>query len=117
MPTEITSLASGYTYKSKVAKADSMPAPTLVSENPASVQSQGVNHQAISKLESLPQLVERNLEFRVDGETGQQVIRVVDSESGELIRQIPPEQILRVISQAQETLDQMMTGVLLDDKV
>jgi len=117
MPTEITSLASGYTYKREVAKADSMPAQTLVPGTPPSVQLQSVKHDAISKLESLPQLVERNLEFRVDDETGQQVIRVVDGDTGELIRQIPPEQILRVISQAQETLDQMMTGVLLDDKV
>ncbi|ODB85582.1 hypothetical protein A3195_17360 [Candidatus Thiodiazotropha endoloripes] len=70
-----------------------------------------------SKVESLNQLVNRNLEFSVDDATGQQVLRVIDSDTGEVVRQIPSDQILHVISQVQKASEGMLQGVLLDDQV
>ena len=116
MPTEITSLANGYTYRSEVAKADSMPLPAVDKESSARIEQPRLNAESLSRLEDAVQIVHRNLEFRVDDETGKQVVRVIDSGTGQLIRQIPPEQILSMISQLQDTLEDMMSGVLLDDR-
>ncbi len=118
MPNEITSLASGYTYRSEVAKASSAPASLRKADSSnQSSATPAIDYESLSRLESLPQLVQRNLEFRVDDETGKQVVRVVDTDTGKLIRQIPPEAILNVISRAQDLLDDMSKGVLLDDNV
>jgi len=118
MPNEITSLASGYTYRSEVAKASSAPASLKKTDSSVqSVATPAIDYESLSRLESLPQLVQRNLEFRVDDDTGKQVVRVVDSDTGKVIRQIPPEAILNVISRAQDLLDDMSKGVLLDDNV
>lgn len=49
----------------------------------------------------------RNLEFIVDTDTEKPVVKVVDSETGDVIRQIPSEEMLsitRAIDQAQENL-------------
>jgi flagellar protein FlaG len=41
------------------------------------------------------QNLNRSLQFSVDDESGDTVIKVVDSETEELVRQIPSEEILR----------------------
>ena len=48
---------------------------------------------ADSKPPESAQLGESELEFSQDEETGRTIIKVYDRESGELIRQIPPEDI------------------------
>jgi len=47
--------------------------------------------EAISKLNDYVQSTERTLDFQLDEESGQTVIKVFDKESSELIRQIPDE--------------------------
>lgn len=37
-----------------------------------------------------------NLRFNLDKETGIQVIQVIDAKSGELVRQIPAEELLKI---------------------
>ena len=49
------------------------------------------------------QSLQRNLDFSVDDSTGQVVVRVVDGDSGKVVRQIPSEDILRLA----ERLDEM----------
>jgi flagellar protein FlaG len=49
----------------------------------------------------------RALEFRVDADTGRTVISVRDSETGELIRQIPGDEVLR-IAQAMKELTSLL---------
>ena len=39
------------------------------------------------------------LEFSVDQETGATIIKVLDIESGEVVRQIPPEEVLNYMRQ------------------
>lgn len=49
----------------------------------------------------------RNLEFSVDKDTSKQVVKLVDSETGDVIRQFPTDEMLaisRAIDQAQEGL-------------
>ena len=47
--------------------------------------------------------------------SGAQVTSVIDSDTNEVIRQIPPAQILRIIQQVQEMQGRLMPGMFLDD--
>src|SRR5256885_8764052 len=38
------------------------------------------------------------LDFSVDAATGARVVRILDKETGELIRQVPPEELLQVMT-------------------
>jgi len=49
------------------------------------------------------QHIQRDLSFSVDDSTGDVVVRVIDGESGKIVRQIPSEEILRLT----ERLDEM----------
>ena len=44
----------------------------------------------------------QGLKFSVDEETGRQIIKVVDVESGKLIRQIPSEEVLDFVRQLED---------------
>ena len=126
MSNVINNLANEYGYKREVSKTAPSPSTQVVipsaeaEKKPAAEADQTlvVNSKELAlNVENLTQMVNRNLEFSVDKDTGSQVIRVVDSETGELVRQIPPEQVLHVISHIEEMQDELLPGVLLDDKV
>lgn len=68
--------------------------------------------QAITRINSYVQQVQRDLKFSVDDESGKTVIKVIDSESKELIRQIPEEVLLKVAQSIEESLE----GSLLEVK-
>lgn len=50
--------------------------------------------QAVTDMTNFVQNLQRDLQFEVDTDLGQTVISVVDSETKELIRQIPSEEVL-----------------------
>lgn len=52
--------------------------------------------QAVTSMNDFVQSVHRDLQFTVDAELDRTVIKVVDSRSGELIRQIPEEVFLEL---------------------
>lgn len=54
------------------------------------------------RIESYLKSVHRSLEFRVDSASGRTVLTVRDSATGELIRQIPGEEVLRLAEMADE---------------
>jgi flagellar protein FlaG len=56
----------------------------------------------VEELSGIVQAVRRELEFSVDEDSGRIVVRVTDAESGELIRQIPPEEVLTLMSRFRE---------------
>lgn len=58
--------------------------------------------QAVDKANSFLQSVQRGLQFRVDQDTNTTVVKVVDSESGEVVRQIPPERALEILKEMSE---------------
>lgn len=58
---------------------------------------------AAEAFKSFVQDIQRNLDFSVDDSTGQVVVKVIDGDSGKLIRQIPSEELLRL----SERLDDM----------
>ncbi|MES9860723.1 MAG: flagellar protein FlaG [Candidatus Thiodiazotropha sp. LLP2] len=122
MPNVIADLANQYAYKREVSSTESKVSESKSASNPEQAQPAKElnsidNAELVSNVENLNQLVNRNLEFSVDGDTGQRVLRVIDSETGEVVRQVPSDQILHIISQVQKTKEGMLQGVLLDDKV
>jgi len=63
-------------------------------ESAQSTPSPQALNETVSRLNEAVQVVKRDLQFRVDDESGRTVITVLDSETEEVIRQIPPEQVL-----------------------
>jgi len=57
-------------------------------------------------------LLGRTLRFEIDRELNQVVVKVIDKESGEVIRQIPPEEYIQILKRLQD-----MGGALLDREV
>jgi len=53
--------------------------------------------QAVDKANSFLQTVQRGLQFRIDKDTNVTVVKVVDSTSGETVRQIPAEETLTML--------------------
>ena len=52
--------------------------------------------KALQKLNDMLRSRERELEFSVDETTGRTIVKVIHAESGEVIRQIPAEEILQI---------------------
>jgi flagellar protein FlaG len=50
--------------------------------------------ESVEKLNELVQSQQTNVSFSVDKDTGTTVIKVFDTETGDLIKQFPPEQIV-----------------------
>jgi flagellar protein FlaG len=51
---------------------------------------------AVSKLNDYVQNVQRTLSFSVDKDTGMTVVKVIDTQTNELVRQIPAENVLKL---------------------
>ncbi len=56
----------------------------------------------VAQMKDYVQNVKRDLEFTIDEESGRTIITVKDSETDEVIRQIPPEELLHVVKALQE---------------
>ncbi|WVV65421.1 flagellar protein FlaG [Pseudomonas batumici] len=52
--------------------------------------------QAVQDIEKFVQSIKRNLEFSIDEHSGQVVVKVIASDSGEVVRQIPSEEALKL---------------------
>lgn len=52
--------------------------------------------QAVSQVNEFVQNLNRDLQFTVDEDSGRTVIKVLDNETKQVIRQIPPEELLRI---------------------
>lgn len=72
----------------------------------------GEVRQAVSRLNEFVQNLRRDLQFRVDEDIDRVIVTVVDSESGEVIRQIPSEEVLAVA----KSLQQAQQGLLLNEQ-
>lgn len=87
------------------------PAPTASTPSQTQKPSSEQIQQAVENLKRITQPIAQNLQFSVNQGTGETVIRVVDSSTNEVIRQIPSEEVL---SLARE-LDKL-SGLLLKQK-
>ena len=64
------------------------------------------------KLEKLRIIFRGEAEFSIDRESNMIIVRIKDKETGEIIRQIPPEVVLKIAKSIEEFL-----GLLLDERV
>ncbi len=53
-------------------------------------------NQVVVQLKDKIQTIDRQLEFRVDKESGKTIIKVKDRETGEIIREIPSEEMIEI---------------------
>ena len=58
--------------------------------------------QAVSRLNDFVQNVQRDLQFEVDNDLGQTIVKVVDQQTQEVIRQIPDEVAMRLAEKLQQ---------------
>ena len=54
----------------------------------------------------------RSLQFQVDEDSGRDVIKVLDKDTGDIIKQYPSEEVLNLVSKLSET-----AGILIDQTV
>lgn len=61
--------------------------------------------QAVSQLNEHVQQIQRDLEFSIDESSGKTVVKVLNSENGEVVRQIPSDEMLRIARIIKEQMD------------
>ncbi len=67
---------------------------------------------AVSNLNDFAQTLKRELQFTIDDKSGRTIITVTDPETEEIIRQIPPKEVLRIAESLEEH-----SGLLLSAQV
>jgi len=68
--------------------------------------------KAVADMNGFMQSMQRNLSFSVDEELGRDIVAVKDRESGEIIRQIPSEELVVLLKKMDD-----VAGILFDTKV
>ncbi len=73
----------------------------------------------VEEFQQFSQNINRSLQFKIDDELGVTIVRVVDKDTDELIRQFPPEELLNLSKRLSEfnDTDSANSGVLLQEKV
>lgn len=80
--------------------------PVVVTPQPAERQQ---IEESVAKISDYVQTIQRNLSFRLDESTGQTVMTVIDSETEEVIRQVPSEYVLQ-LAQNLKALEEELSG-------
>lgn len=75
--------------------------------------------EAVASVNEFVQSFSRSLQFNIDDNSGDTVVRVVDQETNEVVRQIPSEEILAISQRIQDLNEQLSdtTGVILSTQV
>jgi len=66
---------------------------------------------AVEQMQDYAQVMSRQLQFDVDEDSGRTVIRVLDKDSGDVIRQIPSEEVLALAKQMKELMEAETTKI------
>jgi flagellar protein FlaG len=82
--------------------------PELANEPLERVQLESVAQQ----LQEFMQSMNRSVQFQVDEDSGRDVIRVLDKQNGEVIKQYPSEEVLSLVSKLSQS-----AGLLVDQEV
>jgi flagellar protein FlaG len=75
-----------------------------VTRNETDPMNKNIDDAVIELNENL-QMLQRELQFTVDNDSGKTVIKVIDMQTKELIRQIPNEEAIKVAQQLNEGLN------------
>ena len=60
---------------------------------------------AVAQMKDFAQVMSRQLQFDVDDASGRTVVRVLDKDSGDVIRQIPSDEVLALAKQVKEMME------------
>jgi flagellar protein FlaG len=96
---------AGSTPKSAGSSEVALPQANPLPEQPSREQ---VQHAVEEMRKSMSEEASSNLQFAIDDDTGQTIVRVTDRQTGELIRQIPSKELVELA----KSLDRMQ-GMLL----
>lgn len=67
---------------------------------------------SVEKLNEAVNIIHKNLKFQLDKQTNTMFVKVINSDTGDVIKQIPPKEILEM-----EARIQKMVGLILDEKI
>ncbi|MEC8376677.1 MAG: flagellar protein FlaG [Pseudomonadota bacterium] len=75
--------------------------------------------EAVANVESFLKVQNRDLAFTIDEDTNRSVVTVKDSQSGDVIRQIPSEEVLKLADRIQELQQDVgnSVGVFINNQV
>ena len=72
---------------------------------------------AVTQIADYVQNISRELQFSLDDDSGRTVLKVLDSESQELVRQIPSEEMLVLARKIRQLTPEVAKGLLLQGEV
>lgn len=91
---------SGAAAPSAAVPAVNSPAVTTGSKDSSSSSSSDSDSkklkQAVQDIQKFVQSIKRNLEFSIDQTSGRVVVKVIATDTGEVVRQIPTEEVLKL---------------------
>ena len=100
------------TESTAAAKSVAPPAETVAAvQQPTSIPSMPQVAQAVKRINKMMESLGQSLEFSVDSDSQRTVVKVVDQETREVIRQMPTEEALQIA----KALDQV-SGLLIKQK-
>ena len=67
--------------------------------------------KTVDELNDYVQNLHREIQFSVDSESNQTIIKVIDANTGEVIRQLPPDEMMRLVKRLDE-----LEGLLVREK-
>jgi flagellar protein FlaG len=83
------------------APAAAVKADTSTSKDSPSKEDPEALKAAVQEIEKFVQSVRRNLEFSIDEASGKVVVKVIASETGEVVRQLPSAEALKIADSLQ----------------
>jgi flagellar protein FlaG len=115
---KITDVVAEVESKAQRAKARDLPAQAAEKSAEPARQTPAAPPVEFHKIESVTRQIDsflrsmnRSLQFRLDESTGRMIVSICDSETGEVIRQVPGEEALRIA----QNLENRLSGML-DEK-
>lgn len=100
VPTSASNIRESSQFRSTEANGGAVAASgknTPVSQSPAPAATPEDVMEAVHKMRDYMQTIDRDLHFTVDEDSGVTVVKVVDPSTDEVVRQIPTEEVMRVV--------------------
>lgn len=101
----------GYRGLAHAEKAQATPADVPPRAADEQILTESQLDEVLTRLNRELQEVQHSLEFSIDEDSGRQVIKVIDTETDEVIRQFPPEELLMLARRMED-----YQGVMFDEQ-
>ena len=72
--------------------------------------------EAVKQAQASLQAIARDITFSLNDKAGMVVVKVIERESKEVIRQIPSEEFLKIAEMLKENIDDIRAGLLVEQK-